>query len=202
MFELVLASNNKHKALEIKKILKKAKVITLDELGFKGEIIENGETLKENSAIKARRIRKIVKDKIIIADDTGLEVEYLAKAPGIYSARFAGPKCNFRDNNLKLLSLLKGLKMTQRKAEFKTGIFIIFPDGTESYALGSVNGYISEVMKGTNGFGYDPVFFVPSKNKTYAQMTLREKNSVSHRKNAIEKAQIIIEKYLKTKSKK
>jgi XTP/dITP diphosphohydrolase len=198
MLEVVLASYNKHKAKEIQDVLKKnIKVLTLDEIGYKEKIEENGETLLENARIKAKKVREKVKDKIIIADDTGLEVDYLAKAPGVYSARFAGKNCSYSDNNKKLLKLLKGVKFSERKATFRTVIYIIFPDGKETYVEGRVSGFITKKEIGKNGFGYDPLFYYPPLKKTFAQLSLKEKNKISHRSKAIKKAQKVIKEYLK-----
>jgi len=198
MLEVVLASYNKHKAKEIQDVLKKnIKVLTLDEIGYKEKIEENGETLLENARIKAKKVREKVKDKIIIADDTGLEVDYLAKAPGVYSARFAGKNCSYSDNNKKLLKLLKGVKFSERKATFRTVIYIIFPDGKETYVEGRVSGFITKKEIGKNGFGYDPLFYYPPLKKTFAQLSLKEKNKISHRSKAIKNAWKIIKENLK-----
>jgi len=198
MLEVVLASYNKHKAKEIQDVFKKnIKVLTLDEIGYKEKIEENGETLLENAKIKAKKVREKVKDKIIIADDTGLEVDYLAKAPGVYSARFAGENCSYSDNNKKLLKLLKGVKFSERKATFRTVIYIIFPDGKETYVEGRVSGFITKKEIGKNGFGYDPLFYYPPLKKTFAQLSLKEKNKISHRSKAIKKARKVIKEYLK-----
>lgn len=196
MNEIVLASNNKNKAREIEHIFKGSgiRILTLDEIGFKGDIKETGETLKENAAIKARAAWKKAGGRTVIADDTGLEVDYLAKAPGVYSARFAGPGCTYADNNAKLLKLMQGVKKTQRKALFRTVICIIFPDGAEAFAEGRVSGYITEKPGGKEGFGYDPVFFYRPAGRTFAEMDLSEKNKVSHRQKAVKKALDIIKK--------
>jgi len=202
MAEIILASNNKNKAKEIAHIFKgnDVRILTLDEIGFKGDIKETGETLAQNAAIKAHAVRKMAKGRIIIADDSGLEVDYLAKAPGVYSARFAGPGCTYKDNNLKLLKLMNGVKKAERKASFRTVICIVFPDGREAFAEGRVNGYISEAIRGKEGFGYDPVFFYVPAKRTFAEMTFSQKNTVSHRKKATEKAWEIIKKELKKKT--
>ncbi len=195
--DVVLASNNKNKIKEIKPILKNMKIrcFSLTEAGLNISIRETGETLKENAAIKARAVRKYIKDKIIIADDTGLEVDYLAGAPGVYSARFAGPKCSYLHNNIKLLKLMKDVPKKERKAVFKTVIYIIFPNGSEKSVTGTVKGYIAEKMAGNNGFGYDPVFYVPELKRTYAELSLLQKNRISHRMKAIIAAGSMINKY-------
>jgi XTP/dITP diphosphohydrolase len=199
MLKIVIASNNKHKVKEIRDILKNRNilVLSLGEAGFKGGIEETGETLRENALIKARAVRKKIKNAVIIADDTGLEVEYLAGAPGVYSARFAGPECSYIDNNRKLLKLMKGVPKTQRKALFRTVMAIIYPDGREALAEGRVRGEITRAQAGRNGFGYDPVFYLPKMRKTYAQLDLKQKNSVSHRQKAVKNAWKMIEKRMK-----
>jgi len=189
VLRIVIASNNKNKVREISDILKgKAEALSLEDAGFKGDIEETGETLAENALIKARTVAKKVKNAIIMADDTGLEVDYLAKAPGVYSARFAGPGCTYDDNNKKLLRLLRGVPAGQRQAVFRTVVAVVFPDKTEALAEGRIKGQIATRQKGKNGFGYDPVFFIPSHKRTYAEMDLREKNMVSHRQKAVKNA--------------
>jgi XTP/dITP diphosphohydrolase len=190
MIEIVLASNNKNKLSEIKNILNKYKtrVLSLEDIGYFKEINETGETLSENALIKARAIRAKTKGKIVIADDTGLEVDYLAKAPGVYSARFAGPKCSFKDNNKKLLKLLKGVKTKDRRATFRTVVAVIYANGVEEVYEGKVQGKIGTKENGIFGFGYDPVFYPENSKKTYAQMTSTEKNAISHRKKAVTRA--------------
>jgi XTP/dITP diphosphohydrolase len=169
-------------------------VLSMGEAGFKGSIEETGETLAENALIKARTVRKKVKGGIIIADDTGLEVDYLVKAPGVYSARFAGPQCSFEDNNRKLLSLLRGVPAKDRGALFRTVIAIIYTDGKEDIAEGRVKGFITSNPAGKNGFGYDPVFYLPRLKKTFAQLDIKQKNSVSHRQKAVKNAWKMIRK--------
>jgi len=195
MKEIVLASNNANKLKEIAHILSagKVSVLSLKDIGFNSEIEETGETLSENALIKARAVRGKAGKRTVIADDTGLEVDYLAKAPGVYSARFAGPGCDYMDNNTKLLKLMKGVAFKERSAVFRTVVAVIYPEEVHE---GSVNVFISPAMKGKNGFGYDPVFYVKGKRKTYAQMTLEEKNRISHRKKAVQKAVISIKKKL------
>ncbi|MEI7542908.1 MAG: RdgB/HAM1 family non-canonical purine NTP pyrophosphatase [bacterium] len=198
MIEIVLASNNKNKLSEISDILNKHKtrVLSLEDIGYLKEIKETGETLSENALIKARAIRVKAKGKIVIADDTGLEVDYLAKAPGVYSARFAGPKCSFKDNNSKLLKLLKGVKSKDRTATFRTVVAVIYANGVEEVYEGKVYGKISIKEQGLFGFGYDPVFCPGNSKKTYAQMTSIQKNSISHRKKAVTNALKGIQKRL------
>ncbi len=199
--KIVIASNNKNKIIEIGAMLKplKAEVLSMKEAGCDIDIEETGETLAENAAIKARAVRERVKGTVILSDDSGLEVEYLAKAPGVYSARFAGPGCSYKDNNSKLLKLLKGLKPPDRKADFRTVVWVIMPDGREFRAEGRVNGFITSNMKGENGFGYDPVFSLKPGSRTFAQMSAEEKNGISHRNLAVKAALRIIKREFKAK---
>lgn len=197
--KIVIASNNKNKIREIGDMLRalKAQVVSMSEAGCNFEIEETGETLAENAAIKARAVREHVKGAVILSDDSGLEVDYLAKAPGVYSARFAGPQCSYEDNNEKLLKLLKGVKTEGRKADFRTVVWVIMPDGREFRAEGRVKGYITPKLKGNNGFGYDPVFSLKPGGRTYAQMTAGEKNKISHRNRAVKAALKIIKAEMK-----
>lgn len=197
MKKIILATHNKDKVKEIMVIIndKKYKILTLNDIDFKKQIRENGETITDNARIKARQVRKYIKDAIILSDDTGLEVDFLAKAPGVYSSRFAGWGCTYEDNCKKLLWILRDVPWKQRKATFKTSVCVILPNGIEKIFTGKVNGYITFSPKGTNGFGYDPVFYIPNKDKTYAEMTLSEKNNISHRKKAFINAIKYIKKY-------
>ncbi|MBP7792561.1 MAG: RdgB/HAM1 family non-canonical purine NTP pyrophosphatase [Candidatus Goldbacteria bacterium] len=198
MVDIILATNNKDKIKEIKGILKNTnyKINTLEDVGFKKRINETGETISDNARIKARAVRKKIKNAVILSDDTGLEVRFLANAPGVYSSRFAGPGCTYEDNYKKLLWILRDVPWNKRKAAFKTSVCIIFPDGKEKIITGEVNGYVTLEPRGKNGFGYDPVFYVPEKGKTYAEMSMKEKNSISHRKKAFLEAFNYIKKHL------
>ena len=184
MKKFILASNNAHKVKEIKEILKdfNLNILSLNEAGIDIDVEEDGKTFEENSFKKANEIRKYLLSKgesdfIVMADDSGLEVDYLNGAPGIYSARYAGEHGNDSKNNEKLLEELKNVKEDERKANF---ICVIVAEG-KSY------GVILEALSGNEGFGYDPLFFVPEYKKTFAEMTSDEKNAISHRGRALEK---------------
>jgi XTP/dITP diphosphohydrolase len=184
MKELVIATNNLHKIKEIFDLANgKIKFISLKEIGCKEQIPEEQNTLEGNARQKARFVFEIY-GLNCFADDTGLEVESLNWQPGVYSARYAGESCSFEDNIRKLLKNMDG--KTNRKARFRT-IICLIEDGEERYFEGVCNGQIIEVQKGLNGFGYDSVFMPDSYNKTFAQMTLEEKNTISHRSRATEK---------------
>lgn len=185
--EIVLATHNPDKIKEIISVLpSNLKVKTF--LDFKNfpEVLENGKTFQENALKKARQICLYTKLPAL-ADDSGLEVDFLGGAPGIYSARWAGNKCTYMDNNLKLLNALKGVPFEKRTAKFKCVIALVFPDNTEKIFEGEISGYILEELKGKNGFGYDPLFYVPGFNKTLAEMEPALKNQISHRAIALKK---------------
>ena len=188
-YKLALATQNKNKIKEIKKILgKNFKFVQLYKFP---KIVENGKTLEENAIKKAKAIFKITKTTTL-ADDSGLEVAALGGRPGVYSARFAGKNCNYSDNNKKLLKLLSNVPYKKRKAKFRTVVAIIFPDGKLKTVEGVVSGYIATHPKGSNGFGYDPVFYYPKLKKTFAQLTIVQKNRISHRAIAFKKAKKIL----------
>jgi len=195
--KLILASANQHKLKEIQAILSDFdfELITMSDAGFGDEEIEeNGSTFEENSMIKA----KAVFDKLKIAslaDDSGLEVDYLGGAPGVYSARFAGEPKSDAKNNEKLLNELKHVSSEDRTARFVTVLTLIFENGDSLVARGTVEGVIGFEAKGTNGFGYDPLFFVPEIGKTFAELTESEKNSNSHRGNALKILRGMIKDY-------
>lgn len=184
MEKLVFATNNENKFREIKNMLTgKYELLKLNDIGCVEDIPEEKDTIKENASDKA----KYVKQKYgydCFADDTGLEVEALNMAPGVFSARYAGPQKNSDDNIEKLLSELKHKK--NRKARFKTVIALI-SNNKEYHFEGIVNGKIIDKKTGTDGFGYDPVFIPEGYNETFAQMSLDEKNKISHRAKAVEK---------------
>ncbi len=183
--KLVLATHNKDKCKEMQQLLQAfpLEVLSLDSFPQIGEIIEDGSTLEENALIKAREVYAQT-GLPSWADDTGLEVEYLNGAPGIYSARFAGENCAYADNVNKLLQSLEGVPQSKRIAIFKTVIAFV-DENRELTTEGFVEGSVSTTAKGVGGFGYDPVFYVPELEKTYSEMTMTEKNHISHRGKAI-----------------
>ncbi len=184
--KLAIASNNQHKLTEIKSILGDCfdELLSIKELGLDIDIEETGTTLIENALIKARTIRDMT-GMVALADDTGLMVDALNGEPGVYSARYAGEEHDDRKNNEKLLKNLSGMPDEKRTAHFGTVIAVCFPDGTELTAEGRVDGKITFAPSGTTGFGYDPLFFCFDLNKVFAEGTLEEKNSVSHRGRAL-----------------
>ena len=182
--ELIFASGNAHKIKELNaKAPDGIRIISMRERGFEGEIEEPGATLEENAKIKAEHIHDLYGEDVF-ADDSGLEVDALDGAPGVYSARYAGPGCTFEDNNRKLIGALEG--ETNRNACFRTVIHLIH-NGEHHTFEGRINGIIEHEFKGTDGFGYDPIFRPDGYDRTFAEMTLDEKNKISHRAKAVEK---------------
>ncbi len=196
--KLVLATNNQHKIREMKAILDGLDVEVLAKEDFDDfpDVEETGSTLEENAAIKAKAIYEFT-GLPSLADDSGLEVYALDGAPGVISARYAGPGCTFADNNRKLLKELVGVPDEERGARFRCVIAIAFDDAEPILAEGRVEGRITHETRGREGFGYDPVFEVPELGRTFAEMDADKKNSMSHRGRALRKAREIIEERLK-----
>lgn len=185
--ELIIATHNNDKKTEMQYALKdlEVKILSLDSFPEIGEIEESGSTLLENSFIKAKEVYR--KTGIpTLADDTGLEVEFLNGAPGIYSARYAGKNVTYEDNVKKLLSELSGVEKKLRAAQFRT-VISFFSSKKELWVDGRIEGIITEKPIGKKGFGYDSVFFVPDRDLTFAQMGREEKNKISHRGLALKK---------------
>lgn len=181
---IILASNNKGKIREISEILKPLgyEVISMKDAGFDADIEENGTTFRENAAIKARAIYNAVKAPVI-ADDSGLEVEYLDGAPGVYSHRYAGENATDADRNNKLLRELLGVPEEKRDAAFVCALCYIDREGKEKFVRGEVRGKIGTEPRGENGFGYDPVFMYG--DRSFAEIPPEEKNRISHRADAL-----------------
>lgn len=190
---LIVASGNQNKINEVKEILSPLgyHVQSMKEIGIDIEIEENGATFEENALIKARTISHITK-KVVLADDSGLEVEILDNAPGIFSARYAGEHGNDRANNEKLLRELEDVPMEKRGAKFCCAIAMVFPEEKEVVVTGECQGRIGYAPIGNNGFGYDPLFIIPELGKTFAQLEKEEKNRISHRAKALEKLQKVL----------
>lgn len=193
MKELVLASGNKGKLAEFQRLLEglDVQIHSMKEYPEIGEIVEDGSTFAENALIKARAVCKAT-GKPAMADDSGLAVDALNGAPGIYSARFAGEQRSDADNNAKVLQLLEHVEDSKRTARFFCVIAIVLPDGREYTVEGTCEGTILHALRGEGGFGYDPLFYVESLDKTFAELTMEEKNRISHRGHANRKAVEII----------
>jgi len=182
--KIIFATNNTHKLEEVRFALQGLyEVKSLKEIGFNEDIPEPYETLEENALTKSKTIfNKFNAD--CFSDDTGLEVDALNGAPGVYSARYAGPNCTFEDNVKKMLEEMKGKE--NRNARFRTVVSLII-NGQEHYFEGIVKGRISETRSGNEGFGYDPIFIPDGYNTSFAQMSIGEKNKISHRGRAMAK---------------
>ena len=184
--KIVLATHNRDKYAEMAAILSDYPIdlLTLEDFPEIGEIIENADTLRKNAYIKAKTVLDITGFPAI-ADDTGLEVDAINGEPGIYSARYAGENCSYSDNVNKLLKNMEKLPAKKRTARFQTAIAFV-EENMELVSEGIVEGKITTEPKGVGGFGYDPVFYVPIKGKTFSEMNMTEKNQISHRGKAIQ----------------
>lgn len=194
--QIVLATANRHKREELFSVLGDMSVdwLTLDSFPEIDHIEETGKTLEDNSRIKARTVHKIT-GLPSLADDTGLEVDALEGAPGVNSARYAGENVSFVENVRKLLQELNGIPKKQRTAQFRSVMTFVWEEG-ELSTEGMIQGLITDENRGTGGFGYDPVFYIPSMQKTFAEMTLEEKNKISHRGLAIQKMRHFLSNWL------
>jgi len=190
---IVIATGNKDKMKELKTMLEGVlvKIVPMNDFDNIPAVVENGQTFKENALIKARTVTGAL-NMIALADDSGLEVDFLKGQPGVKSARFAGEHATDEENNEKLLKLLKDVPLQKRTARFKCVIALTCPDGREFTAEGTCEGYIVFEPKGNKGFGYDPLFWVPEYNKTFGEMEPFLKNQISHRAKALKKIVKII----------
>lgn len=188
--KIVFATGNQGKVLEIKEIMKdflekhNVELHSLKEEGIKADIVEDGKTFEENAIIKAKAIAELT-DAIVMADDSGLEVDYLDKAPGIYSARFLGEDTSYDVKNTYILDKLTDVKGDDRSARFVCVIACFMPDGTSFTVRGTIEGIIADKISGGNGFGYDPIFYVPEFGCTTAELPPEKKNEISHRGRAL-----------------
>lgn len=185
---IVLATNNTHKVAEIRSILAGLPIELLTAADFANfpDPEENGRTLEENARIKAHAVHEAT-GLWSLADDSGLEIDALDGAPGIYSARFSGPQCSFADNNEKILRLMEKIPDNHRAARFRCVAVLACGDGRIQVFDGIIEGSITRSTRGTGGFGYDPIFFVPGLGRTFAETTAEDKNRLSHRGRAFRK---------------
>ncbi|MCR5154505.1 MAG: XTP/dITP diphosphatase [Lachnospiraceae bacterium] len=186
MKKIIFATSNENKMKEIREILKDldVEVLSLKDAGIKADIVEDGKTFEENAVIKASAIARLT-GEFVLADDSGLEVDYLDKAPGIYSARFLGEDTSYDIKNNYILDKLKDVPLEKRSARFVCAIALCDKDGNSLVKRATIEGYIGYEIKGENGFGYDPIFMVPEFNKTTAELSMEEKNKISHRGKAL-----------------
>lgn len=185
--KIVFATGNAGKVKEIQMIMEDTgmEVVSMKEAGICVDIEENGETYEENALIKARAVAALT-DAIVMADDSGLEIDYLNKEPGVHSARYLGEDTPYSIKNAKLIERLEGVEDEKRTARFVCAIAAVMPDGKELTTRATIEGRIGYEEKGSHGFGYDPIFFVPEYGKTTAELTEEEKNKISHRGKALQ----------------
>ena len=194
--KIIFATGNENKMKEIRMILADLgmPILSMKEAGINVDVVEDGTTFEENALIKATEIAKHVDNCIVLADDSGLEIDYLNKEPGIYSARYAGENTSYDIKNNLLLERLAGVPDEKRTARFVCAVAAAFPDGTTEVVRGTIEGRIGHEIIGENGFGYDPIFYLPEYGCTTAQMDPDKKNELSHRGNALRAMRVIVEK--------
>lgn len=204
--QIIFATGNMGKMREIRDILRNidADILSMKEAGIEADIVEDGTTFEENAVIKAKAVAGLLtehdggkyRDAIVLADDSGLEVDYLNKEPGIYSARYMGEDTPYSVKNQNLLKRLAGVPAEKRSARFVCAIAAVMPDGEVITTLGAIEGRIGDRAEGNNGFGYDPIFYVPEFGCTTAQLSEEEKNRISHRGRALEAMEAELKKKL------
>ncbi len=194
--KIIFATGNENKMKEIRMILADLgmPILSMKEAGIDVDVVEDGTTFEENALIKATEIAKLTENSIVLADDSGLEIDYLGGEPGIYSARYAGVDTSYDIKNNLLLDRLNGVPDEERTARFVCAVAAAFPDGTTEVVRGTIEGIIGHEIIGENGFGYDPIFYVPEYGCTTAQMDPEQKNELSHRGNALRMMRAIMEK--------
>ena len=187
MKKIIFATGNQNKMKEIREILADmdVEVVSMKEAGIHADIVEDGNSFEENAEIKAKTICEMT-GEITLADDSGLEIDYLNKEPGVYSARYMGENTDYHIKNANLIQRLDGVPDEQRTARFVCAIAAAFPDGRVETVRGTMEGRIGYEEKGANGFGYDPIFFLPEYGCTSAELSMEEKNKISHRGKALQ----------------
>lgn len=198
MKRIVFATGNENKMKEIRMILQDLgmEILSMKEAGVDVDIVEDGASFEENAEIKARAVARVLTNDIVLADDSGLEIDYLDKAPGIYSARFAGEDTSYDIKNNILLDRLEGVPDEERTARFVCAVAAVFPDGTVDVVRETIEGRVAYEPAGDNGFGYDPIFYVPEYGCTTAQMSPEQKNELSHRGKALRSMRAILKEKL------
>lgn len=193
--KIIFATGNKNKMREIREILSDLgmEILSMKEAGIDKEINENGKTFEENALIKARAVAEDT-NAVVLADDSGLEIDYLNKEPGIYSARYLGEDTSYEIKNQALLDRLSGVKKEDRTARFVCAIAAVLPDKREFVVRETIEGYIGERTAGTNGFGYDPIFYVDEYGCSTAELSEEKKNEVSHRGKALRAMREVLKK--------
>lgn len=192
MQEIIFATGNAGKMKEIRSIMadlvlngEPVSVRSMKEAGIDVPILEDGKSFAENAMIKARAVASFAKGAIVLADDSGLEIDYLGKEPGIYSARYLGEDTSYHIKNQNLIDRLVGVPDPERTARFVCAIACVLPDGTSFTKEAAIEGFIGYEEEGENGFGYDPIFMVPQYGRSTAELSEEEKNQISHRGKAL-----------------
>ena len=190
MYQIIFATGNAGKMKEVREILADlpAQVLSMKEAGIDTDIVEDGTSFEENAVIKARAVAGALGERekaVVLADDSGLEIDWLNGEPGIYSARHMGEDTSYRIKNANLIARLDGVPPEKRTARFVCAIAAVLPDGEVLTTRGVIEGKIGYEERGANGFGYDPIFYLPDMSRTTAELTPAEKNAVSHRGNAL-----------------
>lgn len=204
MDTIIFATGNKNKMVEIRMILSDlgCRILSQKEAGIVADVVEDGKTFEENALIKATAIAGVVhempeyKNAVVLADDSGLEIDYLNKEPGIYSARYMGEDTSYDIKNNALIERLNGVPDEQRTARFVCAIAAALPDGSKEVVRGTMEGRIGYEIAGENGFGYDPIFFLPEYGCTSAELATEKKNELSHRGEGLRKMRKILEEKL------
>ncbi len=202
MDKIIFATGNEHKMEEVRMILKDlgAEILSQKDTGITSDAVEDGTTFEENALIKAVATAKAAReipeyrDVVVLADDSGLEIDYLNKEPGIYSARYMGEDTSYDIKNQTLIDRLEGVEDRRRTARFVCAIAAVFPDGSTEVVRGTMEGIIGYEIIGENGFGYDPIFYLPEYGCTSAQLAPEKKNELSHRGEGLRKMRAILEK--------
>ena len=196
MKKVIFATGNQGKMKEIREILGDLDIelLSLKDAGIDADIVEDGKTFEENAQIKAKTICDLT-GEIVLADDSGLEVDYLDGAPGIYSARYMGEDTSYDIKNQAILDRLKGVPKEQRTARFVCAIAAVLPDGKTLVTRETIEGYIGECPAGENGFGYDPIFYVDEYHCSTAELTEEQKNEISHRGKALRSMKKLLHEY-------
>lgn len=195
--KVIFATGNANKMREIREILGEEdfEILSMKEAGIDIDIVEDGATFEENSLIKSRAIAAVAKDAIVLADDSGLEIDALNKEPGIYSARYMGEDTSYDIKNANLIERLDGVEKQDRSARFVCAVSAVFPDGEDAVVRGTIEGYIGWEPMGTNGFGYDPIFYLWDKDVSTASLSPEDKNAISHRGQALRRIKEVIYKH-------
>ncbi len=209
MYKLIFATGNPGKMKEIREILADlpARILSMKEAGLEADIVEDGKTFEENAILKAKAVAQLAAGSrklpgqeeplVVLADDSGLEIDWLHKEPGIYSARYMGEDTSYHIKNANLISRLEGVPPLKRTARFVCALAAVLPDGEVCTARGVIEGQIGYEEKGSNGFGYDPIFYLPDRGKTTAELSPEEKNAISHRGEALRAIKKILEERVK-----